>query len=378
MRLQSFFSLLAVALPLVVNAARTVSHEEIEENVAQGLRLLTLSDDSDPVWKTEEEKLELKRQHIPFFDVTDVYEDEQNWPPLNSFAALATYPAPSHTSSITPILSTLSISNMQADLNSFTAFNNRYYASSTGAQASDWLLNKVKSVTAGRSDITVSQFKHSFVQSSVIAKIAGKTSGPVTIFGAHMDSINQRSPSSGRAPGADDDGSGTVNLIEALRALVAAGFQPSTPLEFHWYAGEEGGLLGSQAIATNYRNNGVSVKAMVQFDMTAYFRPGTTEVISFLTDNVDAGLTSFLKSLVGIHNSIPAADDRCGYGCSDHASWTKAGYPAALPFEANFQAGNDNPNIHTDRDTTSVSGFSWTHSLEYVKLAVAAAYELTV
>ncbi|ESK93658.1 aminopeptidase [Moniliophthora roreri MCA 2997] len=377
MRPQSFFALLVAVLPLVVESVRVVPHDEIEANVAQGLRLLTLADDADPVWKTEEEKLELKRQHIPFFDVTEVYEDEQKWPALTSLAPLATYPAPSHTSAIKSILTTLSISNMQDDLTTFTAFNNRYYSSSTGAQASDWLLSKVKTVAAGRSDITVSQFKHSFQQSSVIAKVAGSTSGPVTIFGAHMDSINLRNPSSGRAPGADDDGTGTVNLIEALRALVAADFKPTTPLEFHWYAGEEGGLLGSQAIATNYRNNGVSVKAMVQFDMTGYFEPGTQEVISFLTDNVDAGLTSFLKTLVGLHNSIPAVDDRCGYGCSDHASWTKAGYPAALPFEANFQAGNDNPNIHTDRDTTSVSGFSWTHSLEFVKLAVAAAYELT-
>ncbi|EEB91933.1 hypothetical protein MPER_09634, partial [Moniliophthora perniciosa FA553] len=212
MRLQSFFALLAAVLPLVVEGVRVVPHDEIEANVAQGLRLLTLADDADPVWKTEEEKLELKRQDVPFFDVTEVYENEQNWPALTSLAPLATYPAPSHTSAIKSILSTLSISNMQADLATFTAFNNRYYSSSTGAQASDWLLNKVKT--------------HSFPsKSSVIAKVAGSTSGPVTIFGAHMDSINLRNPSSGRAPGADDDGTGTVNLIEALRALVAAGFK---------------------------------------------------------------------------------------------------------------------------------------------------------
>jgi leucyl aminopeptidase len=52
-----------------------------------------------------------------------------------------------------------------------------------------------------------------------------------------MDSINLNSPTSGRAPGADDDGTGTVNLIEALRALLAAGFAPTTPVEFHWYSG---------------------------------------------------------------------------------------------------------------------------------------------
>jgi len=36
-------------------------------------------------------------------------------------------------------------------------------------------------------------------------------------------------------PGADDDGTGTVNLLEALRVLMEGGFQPATPVEFHWY-----------------------------------------------------------------------------------------------------------------------------------------------
>ena len=84
-----------------------------------------------------------------------------------------------------------------------------------------------------------------------------------------MDSINLRSPTSGRAPGADDDGSGSVNLIEIFRALLASGFKPTTPVEFHWYAGEEAGLLGSQDIAASYASQGVQVKAMMELDMTA-------------------------------------------------------------------------------------------------------------
>lgn len=84
-----------------------------------------------------------------------------------------------------------------------------------------------------------------------------------------MDSINLNDPEEGRAPGADDDGSGTVTLIEAFRALLASGFKPSTPVEFHFYAGEEGGLLGSQDIATSYAGDDKEVKAMVEFDMTA-------------------------------------------------------------------------------------------------------------
>lgn len=112
-------------------------------------------------------------------------------------------------------------------------------------------------------------FTHSWTQSSTIARIPGTSStGAVTIIGAHMDSINLSSPTSGRAPGADDDGTGTVNLIEIFRVLVSSGFKPTTPVEFQFYSGEEAGLLGSQAIASNYKNAGMSVKAMLQLDMT--------------------------------------------------------------------------------------------------------------
>ena len=65
---------------------------------------------------------------------------------------------------------------------------------------------------------------------------------------------------------------------------------------------------------------------------------------------------------------------QCGYGCSDHASWYKEGYPSSLPFETKY--GQHNSRIHTANDTVNVTGFSWTHTLEYAKLAVAFAYEL--
>ncbi|KAJ3489560.1 hypothetical protein NLJ89_g11520 [Agrocybe chaxingu] len=163
--------------------------------------------------------------------------------------------------------------------------------------------------------------------------------------------------------------------MEAFRVLVTAGFRPSTPVEFHWYAAEEVGLRGSQAIATSYSNSGVQVKAMLQLDMTAYVRPGTTPVIAFMPDFTDSGLNTFLGQIVDTYtNRGWVINAPCGYACSDHASWNRLGYPAALPFEGLFS--NINPNIHTATDTASVAGFSLAHSLEYAKLAAAYAYEL--
>lgn len=51
--------------------------------------------------------------------------------------------------------------------------------------------------------------------------------------------------------------------------LVTSGFKPTTPLEIHFYSGEESGLLGSQAVASNYSKAGTPVKAFMELDMTA-------------------------------------------------------------------------------------------------------------
>lgn len=84
------------------------------------------------------------------------------------------------------------------------------------------------------------------------------------IVGAHQDSVNMWLPMWGRSPGADDDGSGTVTILEVFRALINTGFRPNRPVEFHWYSAEEAGLLGSQAVAQSYEKKGVDVLAMIQ------------------------------------------------------------------------------------------------------------------
>lgn len=115
--------------------------------------------------------------------------------------------------------------------------------------------------------ITITEFPHSWGQNSIvrilnclptstfnflqIARINGSsTPSEVIIISAHQDSTNMWPflP----APGADDDGSGTVTILEAYRALIASGFAPKRTVEFHWYSAEEGGLLGSQAVARDY------------------------------------------------------------------------------------------------------------------------------
>ena len=168
----------------------------------------------------------------------------------------------------------------------------------------------------------VDVFPHSWGQASVIATLPGKSNKTVVI-GAHQDSINLFLPSILAAPGADDDGSGTVTIMEALRVLlqsedIVKGEMDNT-VEFHWYSAEEGGLLGSQAIFSAYEKEGRDVKAMLQQDMTGYvaktLEAGEKESVGVITDYVDPGLTDFIKEVITEVGAL--STNRCSFGVDD-------------------------------------------------------------
>ncbi|MCK8104595.1 hypothetical protein [Pseudoalteromonas sp. 2CM36K] len=58
-------------------------------------------------------------------------------------------------------------------LNSLTSFNDRYYTSQTGVDASQWLQSYWQQIASVRSNITIESYQHSWAQSSVIVTIAG-------------------------------------------------------------------------------------------------------------------------------------------------------------------------------------------------------------
>jgi len=192
---------------------------------------------------------------------------------------------------------------MKTNLDKFSSFHNRYYKANYGKESSAWLLTQVQDIItkAGATNVNASAFKHSWVQSSIVVRIPGKSANTVVV-GAHQDSINLDNPTAGRAPGADDNGSGSMTILEAFRVLLTdptikdGGAENS--LEFHWYAGEEAGMLGSQAIFKQYASSGVNVRAMLNQDMTGYVKPGSKERFGMMTDNTDKNLNAFTQKVI--------------------------------------------------------------------------------
>ena len=143
------------------------------------------------------------------------------------------------------------------------------------------------------------------------------------------------------------------------------------------YAAEEVGLRGSGAIAGEYAGAGRNVVGVLQLDMTGF--RGSEKDMYFVTDFVNPYATEFLQALIEEYNSngkhaISHGEITCGYACSDHASWTRNGYPAGFPFEALFTEYNRK--IHTPEDLTSNLDSTGEHQARFAKLAVEFAVEL--
>lgn len=260
--------------------------------------------------------------------------------------------------------------NIWSNLTTLSNFENRYANSDKGVEAANWIKSHIEAIAKeyNRSDVTIFTVDtHGYKQPSVVAKI-GTSSEPGVVIGGHMDTI---SFFGSRQPGADDDGSGSMSILEAARAILASGMQFKKPIYFIWYAAEEEGLIGSQQVVRHFKANNIPVSAALQFDMTGY-QSNNDPTLWLLDDNVNTELTTFLDQLVQTYVKQPVGHTRCGYGCSDHASWHKAGFTAAAPFEAKY--GQENKNIHSSRDTMDL--LSDEHMANFAKLAVAAAVEL--
>jgi leucyl aminopeptidase len=278
---------------------------------------------------------------------------------------------------VNPLLSQVQESNIRSTIvHLSTDYKNRYYNTTGGISASDQLLASWKALAGSRTDVTVSQFKHpSWPQKSVILEIKGTTNpGKIVVVGGHLDSTIGWTNENSIAPGADDDASGIASLQEAMRVLLSSGYKPKRTIQFMAYAAEEVGLKGSAEIATDYKNKGKKVVGVMQLDMTNYKGTSNSD-ITLMTDYTNAAQNKFLKDLVAAYQpTLKVTEDRCGYACSDHASWTNKGYVASMPAEALYD--DTNPNLHTANDTISQSGNNANHALKFAKLALSFAVEL--
>jgi hypothetical protein len=157
---------------------------------------------------------------------------------------------------------------------------------------------------------------------------------------ARLDSINN---------GADDDGSGSMGVLEIAEAMMAMPVKPKRSTLFIWHTGEEGGLVGSAFFTRNPTVPIDSVVAQLNVDMIGRGRaedlpgggPDYVGVVGSFFDSKDLGET--VKS-VNSKESKPLTFDykfdepiawsgyNNIYGRSDHFNYAQQGVPIAFFF----------------------------------------------
>jgi hypothetical protein len=157
---------------------------------------------------------------------------------------------------------------------------------------------------------------------------------------ARVDSINN---------GADDDGSGSMGVLEIAEAVQAMKVKPKRSILFVWHTGEEGGLLGSRFFTTNPTVPMDSVVAQINIDMIGRGRaedlpgggPDYLGVVGSFFDSKDLGETvqavnkkqgRALQLDYKYDTTLTWSGYNNIYGRSDHYNYALQGVPIAFFF----------------------------------------------
>ncbi|GJJ11731.1 hypothetical protein Clacol_005969 [Clathrus columnatus] len=173
-----------------------------------------------------------------------------------------------------------------------------------------------------------------------------------------------------RAPGADDDGSGTIALLEMARAIKNNGVTFESNVKFVTFAGEEQGLLGSRAYAKSLKEQNVDVALMIQADMLGFHSPDEPAQLGY-TPSVGTIEVAYLIKNISVLYAPELKVGSTQACCSDHQSFHEQGYAAMQIFE---RAGPIiDPMYHNSGDLSDREGYDFKQirSIAKVNLAVA-------
>ncbi len=153
---------------------------------------------------------------------------------------------------------------------------------------------------------------------------------------AHYDAIGARSRGgwdwrTDPAPGADDNASGVALVLEAARVLAEQSFPWS--IRFVAFSGEELGLWGSKAYATQVVERDERILGVLNFDMIGF--NNQSQRLELVTNPASRWLVEQMRQSnrrYGIGLKVDVLEDEFA-GLSDHAPFWARGYDAVLGIE---------------------------------------------
>ncbi|KAF7301987.1 Peptide hydrolase [Mycena indigotica] len=220
-------------------------------------------------------------------------------------------------------------------------------------------------------------FLSGFTPNVVCSYPSAVESNSTIIYSAHYDS--RGSFGSVRAPGGDDDGSGTIAILALARTIARRGIKFHSNVQLVAFGGEEQGLLGSRAYARKLREANTNVTLMIQADMLGYHAQDEPPQIG-LPASIG---TPEVAQLVANISTLYSPELRVGYTaacCSDHQSFHEQGFPATQVFE---RAGPIvDPMYHNSGDLSDREGYDFGQIKSIAKVQLAsllhtAGYEVS-
>jgi hypothetical protein len=228
---------------------------------------------------------------------------------------------------------------------------------------------------------------------NVMAVLPGRSPRRIYLT-AHYDSL-ARDPDSAQpgfdwaradnaAPGANDDGSGTVLVMELARVFAASGLDFEATLAFVAFAGEEQGLVGARAHAQKAAAEHVRIDAVLNNDMVGNSRGGGGAVDSGSVrvfsegpeDSPSRQIARFIARWGGRYEPghrvrLIARHDRFGRG-GDHTAFNQLGYAGVRITEAM----EDYSRQHSIDDVVDAVDFAYLARNARLNAAVAATMAL--
>jgi Zn-dependent M28 family amino/carboxypeptidase len=239
----------------------------------------------------------------------------------------------------------VSQTNLANTVTTLQTINTRNSYSATLHDAEDFV---AKSLEAYGFTISYQQFRPNMAPNVIATWTPNADAKEWVVAGAHLDSRSEDNQSeTDRAPGADDNGTGSAAILEVARLINQTDIQHNRGLRLCLFTGEEQGLVGSRAIASKWAEDGENIYAMANADMLGYTSTPEIEQ-AFMDRSMDPTLTQYSMDLIATYvPGLPTAfTTAC---CSDQQSFYENGYPSVGFFESSNSA-TAYPSYHKKTD----------------------------
>jgi hypothetical protein len=220
----------------------------------------------------------------------------------------------------------------------------RYTTNSSAINCSNYLKDFFQNL--GFDTVYFHTWQSGYIPNVIAVKYGMLYPDEIYLVGGHYDVYTSS------APGADDNGSGSAAIMEIARVMSPLSFKRT--LKYVLFSGEELGLLGSAAYASQASSSGDNILGMINMDMIAYVEPGDIIDVDVVKNTASQDLyNAYVLTTQTYVPTLPVVIGSLPWGASsDHVSFWNNGFKAIFPFE---DTNDYSPYIHSSQDILGIS-----------------------